>query len=232
MAPLPSPVAQLPDIGSMIQATQARSQGLLQSAWAQLEGMGESARERRDAVAAKDLGWTGQGPAPNPQGMGALPPGAGNDDWAAMGFAENVPRSLIGTESGGNWGAYNDIQGAGGVGHDGLLQFSQARRAEAVAAGVIPEMSREQFRADRNAQIAASNWHFNDIDNRIRKAGYDRYVGQTIGGTPVSWDGMRAMAHLGGFGGLSSFIRSGGANNPADAFGTSLSAYGTTHSRG
>ena len=152
-----------------------------------------------------------------------------NDSYAAMGFASNVPRSLIHTESGGNWGADN------GLGYRGILQFGDARLTDAKRAGVVPaEMTLQEFGSDtpagRAAQIAAANWHFADIDNRIKANGYDKLVGQTIGGTPITWDGMRAMAHLGGFGGLSSFLKSGGANNASDAFGTSLAAYGRTHS--
>ena len=90
-------------------------------------------------------------------------------------------------------------------------------------------MTPEQFKANPKAQVAVSNWHFNDIDNNIRKNGYDQMVGQSIGGVPISMDGMRAMAHLGGFGGLSKFITSGGTHNPADSFGTSLAAYGKRH---
>ena len=163
-------------------------------------------------------------------------PGSMNDQYASMGFADNVPRSLIGTESGGRWGARNNEIGSGGAsGHYGILQFGQARYSEAVAAGAVPRgMSIEQFGSDteagRQAQISASNWHFSDIDKRIKGAGFDRLIGSTIGGTPVTWDGMRSMAHLGGFGGLARFMNTGGRYNPSDSFGTSLSAYGRTHS--
>lgn len=154
-----------------------------------------------------------------------------------MGFADNVPRSLIGTESGGNWAASNNEVGSGGAkGHFGILQFGQARYSEAVAAGAVPQgMTIEQFARDtpesRRAQVSASNWHFADIDKRIKSEGFDRLVGSSINGTPITWDGMRSMAHLGGFGGLSKFIHTSGAYNPSDSFGTSLSAYGRTHSQ-
>lgn len=152
-----------------------------------------------------------------------------NDNWSQAGFASNVPRSLITTESGGNWAADN------GKGYHGILQFGPARYADAMKAGVVPQgMTLQQFGSNtpegRAAQVAVSNWHFNDIDNQIARAGYDRLVGQTIGGVPITMDALRSMAHLGGFGGLSSFLRSGGSHNPADAFGTSLAAYGRTHS--
>jgi hypothetical protein len=152
--------------------------------------------------------------------------------WGTMeGFAENVPRSLIGTESGGNWLAENAEKGAGGhTGHFGILQFGPARLEDIKRAGVLPaEMTPQQFKQNKAAQVAAANWHFNDIDQNIRKHGYDRLIGQSVGGVPISMNGMRAMAHLGGFGGLSRFLMSGGQYNPADSFGTSLAAYGKTH---
>ena len=166
-------------------------------------------------------------------------PGAGtpkmSDDMSQYGFSDNVPRSLIGTESGGNWAAKNNETGAGGQsGHYGILQFGHARFSEAQKAGAIPAgMSIQDFGSDtpqgRAAQVAASNWHFSDIDRRIVANGYDKMIGQNIGGVTMSWDGMRSMAHLGGFGGLSNYIKSNGSYNPADSFGTSLAAYGTTH---
>lgn len=168
---------------------------------------------------------TGAPVAPGIQWQNQPAIGKMNDNWAQAGLADNVPRSLIQTESSGNWGANN------GKGYVGLLQFGQARLDDAKKAGIIPAtMTLDQFGSDspqgRAAQVAVTNWHFNDIDSRIKANGFDRYIGQTIDGTPITWDGMRAMAHLGGFGGLSQFLHSGGTYNPSDAFGTSLAAYG------
>lgn len=175
---------------------------------------------------------------PTPQ-VAAQPQGQGQNynqnrnysQGALSRFNSNVPRSLIGSESGGNWFAYNDEIGHGGAkGHDGILQFGEARLTDAKRAGIIPaNMTRQQFRQNIDAQIAVSNWHFDDIDKNIRARGFDGYVGQTIGGVPITWDGMRSMAHLGGFGGLSRFLTSGGQYNPSDSFGTSLAAYGKRH---
>ena len=151
--------------------------------------------------------------------------------FGADGFASNVPRSLIGSESSGDWRASNNEKGSSNrEGHYGILQFGLDRLDDAKKAGIIPQdMTPEQFMDSEKAQISTSNWHFNDIDKRIRKRGFDKLIGQKIGGTPVSWDGMRSMAHLGGFGGLSNFINSGGKSNPSDTYGTSLSDYGKQH---
>lgn len=210
--------------------------GMLQRARDQFASMGQFFRPNGPDQAAEQQPSTAEGmqwQIPPKSGLQTAP--TGSDNYAAMGFADNVPRSLIGTESGGNWSAYNNETGSGGMrGHAGILQFGQARFGEAKASGAIPsDMTFEAFGSgtpeSRAAQIAAANWHFADIDSRIKANGYDKYVGQNIGGVPITWDGMRSMAHLGGFGGMSSFLKSGGGYNPSDAYGTSLAAYGRTH---
>lgn len=144
------------------------------------------------------------------------------------------PASLIDTESGGNWGAYNNEVGAGGVrGHGGRLQFGQKRLEDAANAGVIPRMTPQQFaQAAPEIQQAAEKWHFSDIDRAIDSSGAAQMIGQTINGIPVTRDGLRAVAHLGGSGGMRKFVESGGQYNPSDSFGTSLSDYLGTHAGG
>jgi hypothetical protein len=134
---------------------------------------------------------------------------------------------LIASESGGRWDAQNNAVGAGGkLGHFGRLQFGQARLQDAERAGVLPPGTTPQaFMASPELQKAAEAWHFADIDRNIQSAGLDRMVGQQIGGAPVTMEGMRAVAHLGGIGGLRKFMETGGRYNPADANGTRLSDY-------
>lgn len=141
------------------------------------------------------------------------------------------PASLIQNESGGNWGASNNAVGAGGqVGHDGRAQFGRARLQEAANAGAIPQgVSREEFRKSPQLQKQAESWHFGNIDDFIQANGYDKMIGQSINGVPITVDGMRAVAHLGGNGGLRKFIETGGKYNPSDANGTSLMDYFTRH---
>ena len=60
-------------------------------------------------------------------------------------------------------------------------------------------------------------WHIADIDKTIdglgiNTDGYDR-------------DGLRAVAHLGGKGGMKKFVQSAGKYNPSDELGTSLQDY-------
>lgn len=159
---------------------------------------------------------------PQPQTPAGAPPSPGNGAF---------PASLIQTESGGNWQAKNDVMGSGGkAGHFGRLQFGQARLEDAARAGAIPQgVTPEQFMANPQMQRAAETWHFSDIDNYIRQNGLDRAIGANINGTPVTLDGMRAVAHLGGKDGLKKFVETGGRYNPADANGTSLMAYMARH---
>ena len=147
------------------------------------------------------------------------------------GYASNVPRSLITTESGGNWAAQNDAMGANGKrGHYGQLQFGHARLEDAKRAGIIPgNVTPEQFMADQQMQINTANWHFNDIDRFIKSNGLDQWLGKKVGGVTITMDGMRAMARLGGNAGLARYLQSQGASNPADINGTSLQRYSRLH---
>lgn len=145
-----------------------------------------------------------------------------------------VPTSLIQNESGGRWDAQNNATGAGGMkGHFGRLQFGQARLQEAAAAGAIPPgTTPQQFMASPELQQSAEKWHFADIDQSIKANGFDSLVGKTLNGVPITVDGMRAVAHLGGKEGLRKFIETNGAYNPADANGTRLSDYFARHGGG
>jgi len=143
----------------------------------------------------------------------------------------SLPSSLIRTESGGNFGASNNVRGHGGaIGHFGRAQFGQARLREAAAAGVIPkDMTPAQFMASPEAQAATEQWHQNDILNFINKNGFEGKVGTQVKGVPVTLSGLVAVAHLGGKGGMQKFIQSNGRYDPADANGTRLSDYLRIH---
>ena len=147
------------------------------------------------------------------------PPPEGN-------WRERLP-SLVRSESGGNNMARNDARGHGGArGHFGALQFGHGRLTDAKRAGVIPQdMTPEQFMRDEGAQIATENWHFDDINSNIERNRLGRFEGGTIKGIPITREGMLHAAHLGGFGGLQRFLKSGGDYDPADANGTRLSDY-------
>lgn len=180
--------------------------------------LGQTAKENA-AIQSGIAAW-GSG-APAPSAPGSTAPVAG-------------PASLIQNESGGNWQAQNNAVGAGGaVGHFGRLQFGQARIQDAINAGAIPAGTTPQaFMASPELQKRAEAWHFGDIDQKIRENGFDRLVGQRINGVPITIDGLRAVAHLGGTDGMRRFVQTGGQYNPQDRNGTRLSDYFARHGGG
>lgn len=145
--------------------------------------------------------------------------------------ATTSPASLVQNESGGRWDAQNDAVGAGGRrGHFGRIQFGQARLEEAKAAGAIPAGTTVQaFMASPEIQQSAERWHWNDIDQAITANGFDRLVGQPINGVPITVEGLRAVAHLGGKDGMRRFVETGGRYNATDENGTSLMDYFARH---
>jgi hypothetical protein len=81
------------------------------------------------------------------------------------------------------------------------------------------------FAATPAAQKAVFDLHTSRSDKDAEKAGLNDYIGEEVGGTTITKDGIRAMIHLGGVGGAQKFLESGGKYNPADANGTKLSDY-------
>jgi len=151
----------------------------------------------------------------------------GADTMAAIGRPSGGYReSLIGTESGGNFGARNNEVGAGGQrGHFGRVQFGHARLQDAMNAGAIPQgTTPEQFMASPELQMAAENWHFADLESQLAP-----YVGTVVNGQPLDMGALVAMGHLGGAAGARRFVETGGQYNPSDSFGTSLADYARIH---
>lgn len=137
------------------------------------------------------------------------------DTMSALGVS---PEWLVKSESGGKFGAQNNVPGAGGTGHFGRVQFSRARLDEAKAAGAIPsDITPEQFLSDPTAQQRAERWHFADIRRHIAQKGYADQ------GFDV--EGLVGVAHLGGKAGMDRFVATQGGYNPSDANGTSLMDY-------
>ena len=160
-----------------------------------------------------------------PPGMGPMPSsGAYAVPTLQVGApgttSTNVPPGLVQAESGGRTDLINQY------GYGGRLQFGQDRLNDAIAAGFAPQGTTVQaFAQSPRLQQQVEAWHFNDINNYIQREGLGKYVGQTVGGTVVTPQGMLAAAHLGGKAGLKQFLESGGKYNPADQLGTTLSSY-------
>ena len=98
----------------------------------------------------------------------------------------------------------------------GKLQFGEARLQDYKTA-TGKTFTQDQFKADEALQDEVGTWHISDLDKTIDALG-DKAA-------TYSRDGLRAVAHLGGKGGMKKFVQSGGKHNPADELGTSLQDY-------
>lgn len=126
------------------------------------------------------------------------------------------------SENSGKWGGTNDL------GYTGKFQVGEGRLADYNRAnGTSLKLSDLNDTPEgRKAQMAVARWHIGDIDKTIAKYGFlDK---------GYSLDGLRAVAHLGGIGGMIKFVRTGGEYNPDDGYtrkdgtkvkGTKLSDY-------
>lgn len=97
----------------------------------------------------------------------------------------------------------------------GLGQFGEARLKDYMKA-TGRKFTQDQFKDDVELQEDVMKWHIRSIDKAISS---------TKGSEGFDRDGLRAVAHLGGIGGMKKFISSGGKHNPSDKFGTSLMKY-------
>jgi len=126
------------------------------------------------------------------------------------GFLERLTHS----ESSGDSNA--EITVADGRRYVGALQFGDARLQD-YKKSTGSSFTQDEFKANSALQDKVAAWHIADIDKTIdglgiNTDGYDR-------------DGLRAVAHLGGKGGMKKFVRSNGEYNPSDELGTSLQDY-------
>lgn len=162
-------------------------------------------------------------------------PGAGTGIKAKpLSFEE----ALVGSESGGRKSVVNK------EGYAGLYQFGAPRLAdlgiytprdgsnwqkwdgEFSIPGYPEVRTKDDFLKSPEAQRTAFGLHKDDILQQLSATGYDKYIGQTVGGVPITKEAILGMAHLGGLAGAKKFLDSGGKYNPADSNGTKLSDYG------
>lgn len=149
---------------------------------------------------------------------------------ATPGFTDLINASLSRTESGGDHTARN------AEGYTGEFQWGDARLADFNRANGT-NFTLDQLHQDPALQQRAQDWHVNDIMTRAEGDGLMAFVGEDLNGPDVPGGvvtpgGIVAAAHLGGYGGMSRFIRSRGQHNPADSNGTSLMDYLDTHAMG
>lgn len=90
----------------------------------------------------------------------------------------------------------------------------------------FPEVrTQADFLQNPAAQEAAFGEHLQRLERDMKGAGLDQYIGQEVGGVPITAEGLVWMAHLGGVNGARRFLETGGRYDPADANGTRLSDY-------
>lgn len=145
-------------------------------------------------------------------------------------WASYVPKDLIFTESSNRWNA--DATDNKGRRFVGALQFGEDRLKDLIKNGVLPKgTTLEMLKNNTDAQVKAGNWHFQDYINRINKNGLSKYIGSKLPGQdkPLTMNSLLAMAHLGGFSGMTKSLKSGGKSNPSDSLGTSLVQYAQRH---
>lgn len=109
---LPSPVAAIPDMGAIAQQHQARSQGLMQAAWAQLKQSND--KRAYEAAASQAASMPQQTNRPTHQGPGS-------DAYAAgiQGYGKGPVGPYSGTEE--ELLAKTLMAEAGGEGYDGMI---------------------------------------------------------------------------------------------------------------
>lgn len=161
----------------------------------------------------------------------SAPPATAKGSALDGNWASYVPKDLIFTESSNKWDA--DTTDKKGRRFVGALQFGQSRLNDLIKNGVLPKgTTLEMLKNNTDAQVKAGNWHFQDYINRINKNGLSKYIGSKLPGQdkPLTMNSLLAMAHLGGFSGMTKSLTSGGKHNPKDSLGTSLVKYAQLHS--
>lgn len=117
------------------------------------------------------------------------------------------------SENSGRWAGVNS------EGFTGLYQFGPERLADFNKAnGTNYKLSQfDDSPEGQRIQKQVAQWHIADIDAVIDGEGF----------LDKGWsrDGLRAVAHLGGIGGMKKFVLSSGGYDPKDSNGTSLSKY-------
>jgi Ca2+-binding RTX toxin-like protein len=102
------------------------------------------------------------------------------------------------------------------------IDFAGAWTGAAAAYGISDKAS---FLASAAGQDAAMRAWLVNIDGDLNMLDLGRFDGQVIGGVQITTSGLLMGAHLMGVWGLKDFLTSGGAIDPADWHGTTVSDY-------
>lgn len=74
-------------------------------------------------------------------------------------------------------------------------------------------------------QDAAFAAHTQNLEKEIKSRGLDQYIGQTVGGVPITQESLIAGMHLAGPSGMAQFLSTNGKYSPQDANGTTIPKY-------
>lgn len=128
-------------------------------------------------------------------------------------MADSYTNKLAQSESGGNYSAVNR------QGYSGKYQWGNALLTDYNNA-TGQNLTMQDFLASPAIQEEAQAWSNARTDEALAP-----YVGTTVNGVTLDRDALRSIAHLGGIGGARKYVTSGGAYDPSDANGTSLTDY-------
>jgi hypothetical protein len=137
---------------------------------------------------------------------------SGGSGELSMG-GEDFLSSLIKSESSGNAQAVRTNKD--GETYAGLVQIGKARIADYNKA-TGSDVTQADLLQNSGVQTDVINWHINDLRKLATK------LSETSG---MDINGLIAVGHLGGRGGMTQFANSGGKYNKQDELGTSLSDY-------
>lgn len=111
------------------------------------------------------------------------------------------------------------------LGYIGKYQFGRAALSD-----IGFDVDFDKFRVNPSGvfpedvqDLAIEAWF--ERNERLLHNEIERYSGTIVNGIPITKAGILAASHLGGVGGVRRFFRTGGAFNPSDAYGTSISKY-------
>lgn len=139
---------------------------------------------------------------------------------------EDFARAIRKKESGDNYWAVNSL------GYLGAYQFGMARLCDLGITKRIKKgwgnssfafkdgYGRDTFLSNQKLQDELFEKHVNDLKKKMKK--FEKHIGKTRYGIPITMSGLVAGAHLGGIGGVLSFLS--GEDIP-DAYGTKVGDY-------
>lgn len=188
-------------------------------------------------------------PIPGSTGVNPLAGGAQQQSQGQPSGAPGQAASSSGGGAGGLAAGVRGIEGGYGTGMNsggylGAYQFGTAALTDAGLYKPAPgedvhantwkgtisipgfgDMAPPQFAASPPAQDAAFHITGQRNFSIAQQNGMTNYIGQNVGGVPITPDTLIAGMHFGGVEGTARFLASGGKINPADSNGTTLSNY-------